>query len=109
MEAVQPYFEQALAWAREGFNQVNAVQGLIIGVVAAFIMTQYGRIFVIALGATIIHIVADLVVPVIANGADFALPPLLETSFWRYVAVLYLGYFIVITVFYIIKRTLLRG
>ncbi len=109
METVQPYFEQALAWAREGYNQVNAVQGLIIAVVAAFLMGSYGRIFIISFGATLVHVVADVLLPVVANGAPLVLPPILESGYWRYVAVLFLGYFIIITVFYILKRTFLRG
>lgn len=108
MESLQPFLDHTLAFFREGFNQVNAVQGLIIALVAAVLLTKYGRILIVVFGATLVHLIADVLLPVVANGADFALPQLLTGPYWRYIATLYVGYFVVVTLFYVIKRILFR-
>lgn len=108
MEQIQPYLDQFVELIREGFQQVNAVQGLIIALIAALLMSAYTRIVIVAFAATVIHLIADVMLPVVANGAAFRLPPLLEANYWRYALVVYLGYFVVITIFYILRRVLLR-
>jgi ABC-type glycerol-3-phosphate transport system permease component len=46
---------------------------------------------------------------VVAYHSAFRLPPLMEPHYWRYAAVLFVGYLIVIGVFFFIKRLFLRG
>lgn len=108
MENVMQYVQPVLDFFAAGFNQVNAVQGIIIGVLAAFVLRQYSRILVIGFVATLIHLIVDTALPVI-RGAELKLPPLADVEWWKYVLLLYVGYLVVITVFYILKRILIRG
>ena len=55
MDTVHDVLNTALAWAQQGFDNVNSIQGLIIALIAAILMTQYRRIFVFAIGATLVH------------------------------------------------------
>ena len=107
MDQIQHFLNLALAFLREGFNNVNAVEGLIIALVAAIIMPAWDRIWTVALGATLVHLIVDVLVPVIARRAAFHLPPLLSVPYWRTALSLYFGYLIVIGVLLFIKRTFL--
>ncbi|CDO58852.1 hypothetical protein BN1012_Phect638 [Candidatus Phaeomarinobacter ectocarpi] len=104
LQLVQPVLDFFAA----GFNQVNAIQGIIIGVLAAFVLRQYSRILVISFVATLVHLIVDTALPVI-RGAELKLPPLADLEWWKYVLLLYVGYLVVITVIYILKRILIRG
>jgi len=109
MDMVHSYFNDLLAFLREGFNHVNVVQGLVIALVAAFLMPQWKRLWAIALGATIIHIIANVMIPVVAHHAAFKLPQIVTLPFWRYALTLYVGYVIVIAVFFFVKYSVLGG
>jgi len=94
----------------EGFARVNAVLGIIIALVAAYMMPAWKRLWAIALGATLIHLIAEVMLPVLANHESFRLPPdLMELSYWRTALAIYLGYLIVIAIFFFIKRQVLPG
>ena len=93
---------------REGFNQVNAIEGLIIALVAALFVPAWHRVWAVALGATLVTIILNVLLPVLADHAAFRLPPLMEPNFWRFVAVLFVGYIVVIGVFFMLKRIFLR-
>lgn len=101
-------FNELLDFMRAGFNQINAVQGLLIALVAAIVLPDLKRLPVIVLGATVIHLAVDVLIPVIADGAALRLPPLLEGEYWRYAAVVLVGYLVVVSIFAIIKRLLFR-
>ena len=119
MDRIQPYFAvvrtylaDALDFAHHGFLQANVVLGLLIAVVAAFMLTSYKLRPVIAttIGATLIFIIAQVLVPVIDHGAAFKLPDIMVGNFWREMGLLAVGLFITITVFYVVKRTVMpRG
>ena len=93
---------------REGFNQVNAIEGLIIALVAALFVPAWHRVWTVALGATLVTIIVNVLLPVLADHATFRLPPLMEPEFWRFMLVLFVGYTIVIGVFFFLKRLFLR-
>ncbi|MBI1329926.1 MAG: hypothetical protein GC166_08485 [Alphaproteobacteria bacterium] len=106
----QQIVNDVLAFLREGFHSVNAVQGLIIALVAALLLPAWKRIWAVALGATLVHLIVDILVPVIANKAAFRLPPhLMEMVYWRHALVLYIGYVIVIAILFFIKGLFLKG
>ena len=107
MDQVQHFLNVIWDFLREGFNNVNAVEGLVIALVAAIIAPAWDRIWAVALGATLVHLIADVLIPVIARHASFHLPPLLQVDFWRTALSLYVGYLIVIAVLMFIKRTFL--
>ena len=99
---------QILDVIREGFYEVNAVQGLIIALVAVVMIPGWNRLFYFAIGATLVHILVDILLPVVASGAAFRLPPFVEVSFWRDVGVLFIGYLVVIAILLLIKNILFR-
>ncbi|MGX6647572.1 hypothetical protein ACWCOP_06475 [Maricaulaceae bacterium MS644] len=102
------FLNDVLAFFRAGFDQVNGVQGLIIAFVAALILPSWRRLPMFTLGATIIHVLVDSLLPVVSRGAPLLLPDILEYPFWRYVAVLLAGYLVVIAVFMLVRQLLLK-
>jgi hypothetical protein len=94
-----------MSFFQTGFYGVNAAQGLIISIIAAYLMSDWRRVLVVALGAVFIHIAVDVMLPVF-KGHAFRLPPLVEQSFWITFLKLWAGYLITINVFYAVKRVL---
>jgi hypothetical protein len=92
-----------------GFYRINALQGLLIAIGAAYFLHRWSAVFAMAVGAVLVHVILDVMIPVLANNAAFQLPPLVEGDYWRYLLTLYVGYVLVITVFYAIKRIVLEG
>ncbi|HEY0300053.1 MAG TPA: hypothetical protein VGC36_01900 [Rhizomicrobium sp.] len=107
MDQITHFLNVILDFLREGFNNVNAVEGLVIALVAAIIAPAWDRVWAVALGATVVHLIADVLIPVIANHASFHLPPIMEYEYWRTALSLYVGYLIVISVLMFIKRMFL--
>jgi len=107
VEQIEHFLNVIWSFLREGFDHVNAVEGLVIALVAAIIAPAWDRIWAVALGATLVHLIANVLIPVVANHASFHLPPLMELDFWRNALALYVGYLIVIAVLMFIKRTFL--
>lgn len=108
-QTIQPYIDWIWEYFRTGFHDVNAILGLLIAIGAAYFLSKYNRIFVIALGAVVFYVIAQVMIPVIANNAAFQLPPIVEKDYWQKLIALYAGFLLVITVFYIVKRTMLKG
>lgn len=95
------------AYLQTGFAHVNVVQGLLIAIVAAFLLYRWSGVFLAAVGAVVIHVVIDALLPVLNNAAEFRLPPLVDGGYWNYLLALYLGYVVAISVFYVVKRVLI--
>jgi hypothetical protein len=109
MEIVQSYIDWIWEYFRVGFHDVNAILGLLIAIVAAYFLSKYNRIFVVALGALIFYVIAQVMIPVIANNAQFRLPPLVESEYWQRLIAVYAGFLIIISVFYLVKKTVLKS
>ena len=109
MDTIQAYGNDLLAFLREGFNHVNVVKGLVIAMIAAYFLPQWKRLWALAAGALLAHLTLDVMIPVLANHAPFKLPALLSEHFWRFALSLYVGYLLVISVFFVIKKTILGG
>lgn len=107
MDQITHYLGIVFDFLRSGYNHVNAVEGLVIALVAVVLAPGWDRIWAVALGATVVNLIANVLIPVIANHASLHLPPLMELSFWKSAAALYAGYLIVISVFMFIKRQFL--
>ncbi len=95
------------ALAQGGFDGVNQVVGLLIAIIAALLMPVWRSLWATAAGATVVHILVGVLRPVL-DGAEFVLPELLTVGFWMGAFTLFLGYAIVIAVFFFIK-TLVTG
>lgn len=91
--------------ASAGFDGVNQVMGLIIALIAALLMVDWRSLASTALGATLVHLIVLSILPVL-DGGDFALPALLSVGFWMTALALFLGYAIVIAIFFLIKSLL---
>ncbi|MBI1265140.1 MAG: hypothetical protein GC187_10455 [Alphaproteobacteria bacterium] len=102
------FLQQVLDFFRAGFNQVNAVQGLIIALVAALLLPRLARLPMFVVAAALVHVIVDTLLPVLSGGGAITLPQVLELRFWRYVATLLAGYLIVILILGFLKRLLLR-
>ena len=116
MERFQPYISaagtylaDALDFAHRGFLHVNVVLGLLIAVIAAFMLSSYKIRPVLAttIGATVVFIVVQVLVPVIDHGAALKLPDIMVANFWREMGLLAVGLFITITIFYVVKKAVL--
>ena len=107
MDQVTHFLNLIISFLREGFNNVNAVEGLVIALVAAIIAPAWDRVWAVALGATVVHLIADVLIPVVASHAAFRLPQIMEMPYWRTALSLYVGYLIVISVLMFIKRLFL--
>lgn len=107
------FLQQALATVNEymqtGFYKVNAIQGLLIAIVAAYFLPKWNRLFIVALGAVLAHAILDVMIPVVGRNAAFRLPPLVDIEYWRYLLALYIGFLIVIPVFYLVKTLVLKS
>lgn len=93
---------------RSGFNQVNAVLGLIIALIASFQLSAWKKLWEMALAALAFHIVAQMLAPAIDHGAAIRLPALMDLVTWRSWFGIYVGYVILIAVFYFLRTRLLR-
>ncbi len=107
MDSFDQFWNDLSNYAHNGFAHVNVVQGLIIAIIAAWMMYRWSSVIIVAAGATLVHAIVDVMLPVLANNAPFQLPPVVDGDYWRYLLTLYVGYLIVITVFYVIKRMLI--
>ncbi|MGE3143264.1 MAG: hypothetical protein AB7L65_08075, partial [Hyphomonadaceae bacterium] len=99
---------EAFDFLRHGFDQTNQVQGLLIALAATVFMQNWKQWLGVALLALLVHVAVDAIVPVLAGTQAFKLPPLMESAFWLQCASRYVGYLIVIGVFFAVKRVLLR-
>jgi hypothetical protein len=105
------YVDQAVAWLRDGFANINNPKGLLIALAAVLFMGSWRQWIPIGLVATIIHIAIEVLAPVLAGGGgEVTLPPdLMQESFWTRALVLFLGYLIITGIFFLIKSMLFRG
>jgi small-conductance mechanosensitive channel len=112
---VEAFFDQIgalisglFSLTQSGFDGVNQVVGLLIAVIAALVMPAWSRLWATALGAALMHHIIDAVRPML-DGGQFALPPILTLGFWILTLALFLGYAVVIAVFFLIKTVLTGG
>lgn len=84
--------------------------GLQMGVIAlvmALLMQEYGAILIFTVVGVIVHVIVDVVLPMVRDGAAFAMPPVTDMVYWQYLAFAALGYFAGITVLSIVKAIVL--
>jgi hypothetical protein len=106
---VQSWIDWIWHYFQTGFHDVNQILGLLIAIGAAYFLSRYSRIFVIALGALVFYVIAEVMIPVVANHAAFQLPNMVEQGYWQRLAAIYAGFLLIITVFYVVKRMVLRS
>ena len=107
-DSIGAFLTGVFGLAQGGFDGVNQVMGLLIAIIAALLMTAWSRLWATALGAALVHVAIGVLRPVLDGGA-FVLPNLLTLGFWMSVLALFLGYAIVIAVFFLIKSLVTGG
>jgi hypothetical protein len=95
------------ALASGGFDSVNQVTGLIIALIAALMMSSWRSLGATALGAVIVDRLVMMLRPAL-DGGSIVLPDIMTLGFWMTALALFLGYAIVIAIFFLIK-TILTG
>ena len=94
--------------AQGGFDTINQVTGLVIAVIATFMMPAWSRLWSTSLGAALVFILVGLLRPLL-DGGVFVMPPLLTLGFWMTVLALFLGFAVVIAVMFFIKSLFTGG
>ena len=105
------YVDQAVEWLRDGFANINNPKGLLIALAATIFIGSWRQWIPIAAVATIVHIIIERLAPVLSGGGgQVTLPPdLMQESFWTRTLVLFLGYMVIIGVFFFVKSMFFRG
>jgi hypothetical protein len=105
---VNDILNQAISLFQQGFDTVNSIQGLIIALIAAFLMRRFGQIIAWALAATIIHEVVSGVRRYLAGDAS-PLPNLTDIDGdLKLIGIRFLGYLIAIAILYIVRRIVMN-
>ena len=107
LDQVRSLFQALLAMAQGGFDGVNQVVGLIIALIAALMMPSWRSLWGTAVGAVIVDRLVVMLRPAL-DGGSIALPDIMTQSFWMTAFALFLGYAIVVAIFFLLK-TILTG
>lgn len=99
---------QIIALLQQGFDTVNSIQGLIIALIAAFIMRRFGQILIWTVIATIAHEVVNGVRRYMAGSTEL-MPDFTDIDGdLKLIGIRFLGYLVAITVLYIVRRMLMN-
>ncbi|MBC7767793.1 MAG: hypothetical protein H7124_03320 [Phycisphaerales bacterium] len=102
--------DQAVAYLREGFANINNPKGLLIALAATVFLGSWSQWIPVSFVAVIVHIAIEQLAPVLAGeGGAVVLPDFTSESFWTEALVLFLGYLVIIGVFFFVKRLVFRG
>lgn len=108
MESIMAFVRPAYNFVHEGFADVKSqVMALVIALLAAILMTAWGRLLFVALGATVVHILINAVMPM-AQGGAFTMPDVMAGTFWSATLGTYVGYLILIAIFFFLKHNVFR-
>ena len=113
------YIEPVWAWLMAGLQSSRhgesgsidwiflGVQMGVIALVLALLMQEYAAVLIFTVLSVIVHVIVDVVLPMVRDGASFAIPPVTDMLYWQYIAFLGLTYLVGLTVLYIIKSIVL--
>ena len=107
MDSIIGFFQQLWELAQAGFSGVNQVTGILIALVAVLTMHNWRDLWRTAAGAAVIHVIVGAVLPML-NGGQFELPNVVSLTFWMTLLALFLGYAIVIALFFFVKSLFVR-
>lgn len=102
------YLNECIAWVNRAFDTLNSVQGIIIAVVAAALMRGYSQIIGWTIAATVMHEVVSLTWRFLSAG-NLVIPDYSDQNVLKLVAIRFVGYFVAISFFYLLRRLFLRG
>jgi len=102
MDMIIAFFQQLWELAQAGFSGVNQVLGLIIALVGALLMHGWRDLWRSAAGAAVVHVIIGAILPML-DGGEFTLPNVVSITFWMTLLALFLGFSIVIALFFFVK------
>ena len=106
---MQAYLDQAVQVLRDGFTQINDPKGLLIALAATVFVRSWGQWIPAAIISTIVYVAVEHFAPVLAGRGELVLPPLMEAGFWTRTGILFVGFLLVIGVFFFVKRILMNA
>jgi hypothetical protein len=106
LDTLGGYFNPILEYFQSGFSQVNAAQGLIIALIAVFVMQRWGQIWMITLVSAIVYALVDHLWPILRQGAPLRLPDVTDPAFWQRLGAFYVGLLIINAMFFAVKSVL---
>jgi hypothetical protein len=109
METLGSILNPILEFLQTGFDKVNAVQGLLIALFATVLMRKWGQLFFIAAGATVFYVVLDALIPIVIKGGEIKLPRVVDVEFWQNALSFFVGFVIIIAMFFAVKAVVFRG
>ena len=119
VDQVWAYLEPVWIWLKEGLYAFGPIKdgaiswmflGIQMGVIAivmALLMQEYGAILIFTVVSVIVHVLVDVLLPMVRDSAAFEMPPLTDMLYWQYLAFAALAYLVGLTVLYIIKAIVL--
>jgi len=102
MSTLTHLWDEFWAFFHEGLPHLNIIQGLVIALIGGLMVSSFVGLFIVALLAVVIHVLADALIPVVMNHAAFTLP-VLDHAFFHYALTLYIAYFVVIGAIYLVR------
>lgn len=114
MDTLGSILNPILDFLKAGFDKVNAWQGLLIALFAVVLMRKWADLFLIALGAVAVYMIVAYVTPMVTQSQavrleDAKLPNVMTGSFWIDVATFFVGFVIIISMFYAVKAVAFGG
>jgi hypothetical protein len=107
MDTLGSILNPILDFLKSGFDKVNAWQGLLIALFAVVLMRKWADLFLLALGAAVVYVIVAAATPMVTRQAvrleDAKLPNVMGSSFWIDGATFFVGFVIVIAMFYAVK------
>lgn len=102
------YLNKALMLFQQGFDTVNSIQGLVIALIATFLMRSFQQVLAWSLAATILHELVNIIRRFIADSPN-PLPNLTDVNGdLKLIGIRFVGYLVVITILYAVRRLFLR-
>lgn len=105
---LQQIADQAIALGHQGFDTINSLQGIVIAVIAAAIMRRYSHIIGMALLATIAHEIVTIARGAVGGGS-VTLPDIMNPEVLKLIAIRFVGYLVVISLIYLVRRVVMRS
>jgi hypothetical protein len=109
MNPALEWAQRGLEFLQTGFSKVNAWQGLLIAVFAVVVMRSWGQWLFITAVATVIYVLVRHATPIVMKGAEVKLPDVVSTTFWLDAASFFVGFAIIIAMFFAVKSVFFHG
>jgi hypothetical protein len=101
--------QRGLEFLQTGFAKVNAWQGLLIALFAVVLMRSWGQWLLVAAISTAVYVLVRHVTPIVMQGAEIKLPDVTAVPFWLDAASFFVGFAIIIAMFFAVKAVFFKA